>query len=408
MDPILSRIDAWQQIGLIDLATADRLRADQAAQPSSAGSSLGGGVPSASLAAGLQGPVRQGISAADVLGPGPTVVEMFCYLGGAFLLGAWSTFVTRLSGEQGNAAVVGGGFLVAAVVMAAIGLALRTGDDRRRRGAGVVFVAAIGYAVGSAAGFLGGLGVSGSAETVILAVVALAVATVVRQLHAALLTQLGLLAAITAAAAALLRLLRDVVAPADSSEGGQPVGAVVDPLLMIAVTAAVWLVVAVIIGFLGLRESTVRRASGDAPGGGDRRATLTRAWAGVVAVAGLASALSVSDIRPEGNFDRVITPWIMDAILLGLTAILVERAFRRRSSAFLLAAGIGLIVALTDLNFSYLSGSPEFGLLIEGGLLLAVGFGADRLRRRLPDRRVDRHEDERTVEASSLVEPTTT
>ena len=80
----------------------------------------------------------------------------------------------------------------------------------------------------------------------------------------------------------------------------------------------------------------------------------------------------------------MITPWIMDAILLGLVAILVERAFRRTAGAFLFAAGIGLIVALTDFNFSYLSGSTELGLLVEGGLLLAVGFGADRLRRRLP------------------------
>ena len=73
----------------------------------------------------------------------------------------------------------------------------------------------------------------------------------------------------------------------------------------------------------------------------------------------------------------------MDVILLVLAAVLVERAFRRGAGAFLLAAGLALVIALTDLNFTYLSSSPELGLLVEGGLLLAIGFGADRLRRRL-------------------------
>ena len=33
MDPVLDRIDAWQQAGLIDPETASRLRADVAANP---------------------------------------------------------------------------------------------------------------------------------------------------------------------------------------------------------------------------------------------------------------------------------------------------------------------------------------------------------------------------------------
>jgi hypothetical protein len=42
-----------------------------------------------------------------------------------------------------------------------------------------------------------------------------------------------------------------------------------------------------------------------------------------------------------------------------------------------------MITALTDFNFSYLSDQTEVGLLIEGLILLAVGFAADRIRRRL-------------------------
>ena len=39
--------------------------------------------------------------------------------------------------------------------------------------------------------------------------------------------------------------------------------------------------------------------------------------------------------------------------------------------------------ALTDFNFSYLSESRDVGLVIEGVILLGVGFAADRLRRRI-------------------------
>jgi len=76
----------------------------------------------------------------------------------------------------------------------------------------------------------------------------------------------------------------------------------------------------------------------------------------------------------------------------------VERAFRRNSTAFILAAAVGLIIVLTDFNVAYLQASVAqalglaqstyIGLLIEAGILLTVGFGGDRLRQRLGD---DRH-----------------
>ena len=375
MDPVLARIDAWQQADLIDSVTADRLRAAEAART---------GPDQAPLPSATRPTTRVGVSAADVFGPGPTVVEMFAYLGGGFLLAAWTAFVSRLAGDESSPVVIGGGLLVAALVLGGIGLVLRSGDERRRRGAGMAFLGATMFAVGAGAGFLSGLRVSGSAEALILALIAVTVAVAVRFLHAGLLTQLGLLTSITSVGAASLAFLRDLVAPVSYGEKGEPIGATPDPLVLILVSAATWLIVALAIGLLALREASARRDSGSAPGAPARRATLTRAWAGLVAVAGLASALSMSDSRPDGDFGRVIAPWIMDAVLLALAAILVERAFRRRSGAFLLAAGLGLVIALTDFNFSYLSSSPEIGLLIEGGLLLAVGFGADRVRRRLP------------------------
>ena len=69
--------------------------------------------------------------------------------------------------------------------------------------------------------------------------------------------------------------------------------------------------------------------------------------------------------------------------MIVLAAILLERALRRDSAAFMIAAAIGLVTALTDFNFSYLSESRDVGLVIEGVILLGVGFAADRLRRRI-------------------------
>ena len=76
-------------------------------------------------------------------------------------------------------------------------------------------------------------------------------------------------------------------------------------------------------------------------------------------------------------------PWIGDLALVVLSAILVERAFRRDATSFIYAAALGLMIALTDFNLTYLSGSTEVALLIEGLILLAVGVVADRLRRRI-------------------------
>jgi len=66
-----------------------------------------------------------------------------------------------------------------------------------------------------------------------------------------------------------------------------------------------------------------------------------------------------------------------------VSLVLVERAFRRESSAFILAAAIGLITALTDFNFWYLTSSTDVGLLVEGLILIGAGVAADRLRRRI-------------------------
>ena len=52
--------------------------------------------------------------------------------------------------------------------------------------------------------------------------------------------------------------------------------------------------------------------------------------------------------------------------MLILSGVLLERAFRRDATSFMYAAALGLIVALTDLNVSYLSASTEIALFLEG------------------------------------------
>ncbi len=102
-----------------------------------------------------------------------------------------------------------------------------------------------------------------------------------------------------------------------------------------------------------------------------------------MAIGGFCSAVTRSDMLANGEYRRVLEPFVAELAILVVSAVLIERAFRRGSAAFVVAGAIGMIVALTDFNFSYLSEQTEVGLLIEGLILLAVGFAADRIRRRL-------------------------
>lgn len=375
MDAVQERIDEWLRAGLIDAETATRLSAAEAGR-------VDGEQGRASVGEKDSGVRSAALS--DVFGPGPTIAEMFAYLGAGFLLAAWTSFVIRLTGDGSGLSQVGGGLMVAAAVLTGLGLVLRQGDERRRRGAGVAFLAATLYAAGAAAGFISGLDPGGPTGSLVVSIVAIGVAGAFRFLHPALLTQFGILVSVSAFGALLLSWLQWRIAPVSFTEQGDPIGNSTDPILLVVVTAAVWLAIAVGLGLLALAERTDHRDDQADGAAAARRAALTRAWAGIVAVAGLASALTRTDLLPSGDYGRVIEPWIAQLVLLILAGILVERAFRRNSTAFLFAAGLGLIIALTDFNFTFLSSSTEIGLLIEGAILLAVGVVADRVRRRLP------------------------
>ncbi len=194
-------------------------------------------------------------------------------------------------------------------------------------------------------------------------------------------TQVALLASGTSFAGLLLSWLESVVVPqAVYSDFGDviPSGAP-DPVLLVVLSAIWWLALAIILGLVGLAEA---RTVDDDPAAG-RRASLTRLWAGLVAVIGLATSVARQGPTSRFEFDRIVEPWIGDLAILVLAAVLVERAFRRDASTFVYAAALGLIIALTDFNFTYLSASTELGLLSEGVILLGAGVAADRLRRRI-------------------------
>jgi hypothetical protein len=362
-------IAAWEAAGLIDAPLADRLR-----------HAVGGTSSVAPPADPKPGP------ASALFGPRVTIGEMFAYLGVAFLLAAWLAFIARFAQTADREAIMAGGLTLAAVVMLGLGVVLARGDPRRRRGAGIAFITVTTLAAAAAA-FVVQLDVlrntiQGQGSTgIAISGVAVVVASTLRRRLPAVSTQVGLLGALTALAVAVLSWIQALVFPVDlgSAPTTNPSSPTPEPVGLVLAAGGWWLLVALGLGILGMVEAR----SGKADAAVARRVDLTRLWAGLVAVGGLATALTQSGYRADGNYGRVLEPWIADVLILALTAVLVERAVRRGSNAFILSAAIGLIIALTDFNFTYLSQSTDVGLLIEGAMLLTVGVAGDRLRRRL-------------------------
>lgn len=361
MGEIESHLAEWRAAGLIDEATAERILARDAAK---AGPTNGGG--------------RSTI--ASMFGPSVSIGEVFSYIGVAFLLAATDVFLGRLSGRADGDLILAVGSAIQAAALFAVGVGLLRGDARRRRAAGVAFLVASAHAGGAgffatqAAVFVDAWpGVVGSLAALVVAVLG-------RRLHPAMTTQAALLGASTGVALSLLDLVENLVSGPRTFDATDARASA--QLALTIGSAAWWLLTGLVLGLVGLYEA---RREGIVQGAA-HRAGLTRLWAGVVAIGGFCSAVTRSGVLPNGDYGRILEPFVAEVAILAVSAILIERAFRRTSAAFVVAAAIGLIVALTDFNFSYLGAQTEVGLLIEGLILLAVGFGADRLRRRLARR----------------------
>ncbi|MFL5750117.1 MAG: hypothetical protein ACJ767_05825 [Chloroflexota bacterium] len=366
-DIVLERIAAWEAAGLIDAATAERLRSVEAFTAPDADATEG---PAQASRASL---------VSSFFGPAVSIVEVFSYLGAAFVLAAWGALIGRLSSEATvptNEWILVAGAAIPAVVFFIIGLSLHGRSPTLDRAAGVGFlhsVVFIGFGVTANLAIL----VDGTAAwpTVGGAIAALLAALAYRWFHASVLTEVGVLGAITALVAASLRLLDEVLYPASSVIGAPDTNRGVPGVLMQLVA---WLGCALVIGLIALGEG---RSPGAAAA---RRAGVARLWAGLVAVVGVAIAISTREFNGV-DYARVIEPWIGDVMLLGVAAILLERAFRRESGAYVVAAAFGVVVALTDLNFSYFAdaGGTEVALLVEGLLLIGIAIAAERVSRRV-------------------------
>lgn len=376
MGDVSAHIESWLEAGLIDEATAARLRAAEAVAH---GAQAPGRAAPRSAALQAAPVLADPGSAASVIGPTVSIGELFGYLGGAFLLGAWSALVSQLG--DGSELSYGLGAALAALGVAVVGLALGRTDPRRSRAAGVCFLTSTVLVVGAGLALAESVGIEGPVAWLVAGVLGTAVGVVFRWRHPALLTQLALLVSLTVLAVAGLQWVSDTISrPAGWDDRGsfQPRTGP-DPVLLVVGQAIWWMAVALGVGYLGLLEDRRGREVGD--GAAHRRAALTRFWAGLVAVLGVSAAVRMEDEVSEYLLVRVVPPVLGDLVILLLCAVLIERAFRRDATAFLWAAAVGVVIALTDLNVTYIADNTWVALLIEGVILVAVGVSADRLRR---------------------------
>jgi hypothetical protein len=381
---VLDRIGAWQAAGLIDAETAERLRAAELAvadsEPDDAPNAAANAAPAGTS------------MAASFFGPSVSIGELFGYLGGGFLLAAWHTLIGTQLASGGRGVVVDAiQFGVPAIAFALGGWWLLRSNERARRAAGVAFLVSAGHVFGVVEAVLGP-DLQVEAKLTIAAAAGLAAAIAFRRLHPAVLTQVGLVAALLGFAGAALTWLNVTLFPfvdpfADCRTDGTGCNFEApspDPnaLARVLGTAAWWILWAVIVGLIARREA--RRAAVDpdpvAAGAIERRTSVTRFAAGLTAVLGLTSAVM------QSGFDgRALPPVVGDAAILVVAVALFAIAFRNNAGPYLYPAALGVIIGLSDLNGSYLAQQLGIGvgLLVEGVILLAAGFLADRLRRRL-------------------------
>ncbi|MGH2463963.1 MAG: hypothetical protein ACRDGI_00735 [Candidatus Limnocylindrales bacterium] len=373
-------IEAWQAAGLIDAPLAARLRAWVDPPTVESSPAQPGRLPSWIPVE----PTGRPTSAGSFFGPGLAIGELFAYLGAAFVLGAWIAFLTSFGDSQDREALIGGGLAVAALTLFGLSYVLRGGDGHRRRAAGVTFAVTTVLAAGCAAyvvqlDFLRNT-FQDQAPPVLIAAVALIVALVLRRILPAALTQFTLVVSIAGLAGAILSWLTELVYQQDFGGGSavfNPAPQAPEPVGILFAGAAWWLVVALGLGLLALHEARTADVDASAP----RRAAVTRFLAGLVAVVGTEAALTQTGDLGDFNYGRLLEPWVADVIILAVAIVLLQRAIVRDATSFVLAGALGLIVALTDFNYSYLASSTYLGLLVEGVILLGVGFAGERMRR---------------------------
>ena len=358
---VLERIDAWQAAGLIDEATAERLRTAENTAPTARDT--------------REGNPLQAVGA--LFGPPVTIVELFAYVGAGFLLAAWHVLTPNADfSEAPNVVDLSIRWLVPAVAFTVIGLIGRSGSPQMGRAAGVAFAIATIHVYGLFEGILR----PGYLDVTEVGVAGLTVLTALafRRLHPSVLTQLTLLGALLVLATVAFRWLSLVVFGGTDTFERPPSEVTAQAFL----TMAWWLAWAVGFGLLARLEW---RIGDDAPPSSNpaedaraRRGRVTRLIAGLTAIFAVTAGAMIS-----GNDGRALPAWLGDLAILAVSGVLLAISVRFGALAYLLPAALGLIIALTDLNSQYVVERTGIGvaLVIEGLILIGTGFVADRLRR---------------------------
>jgi hypothetical protein len=366
---VLERIAAWESAGLIDSATAARLRTSEAAQVEEI------------VVAAPEMVIPRPSGTAALIGPPVSIIEVFAYLGGAFLVAAWHVLTQNLlppsvdaeGNYQADVLQTVVEWIVPAIALGVGGWYLARSGPSQRRAAGVLFAVSVGHVFQGTATLLAPAS-DFRLHSLVAAIASTVAAGLFRRLHAAVLTQATLLGALVVLAATAVawidqQLFASVADPYTVSGGVQRV------LLEIAW----WLGWALLFGLFGRWE--LRGARDDVEA--NRRAFLSRFVGGFTAVIGTTVGISAN-----GETGRLLEPWLGDLLLLVVVAVLLAAAFRFGASVYLAPAALGIVIALSDLNEYYLAQQTGQGvaLLLEGVILIGVGFGGDRLRKRLASR----------------------
>jgi hypothetical protein len=365
---VMRRIEAWEAAGLIDPETARRLReAEASAIPEPEPEEAEARVPGASR------------------GFGVTAVELFVYLGAAFVLGAWYALIasTNPSWEDSSARFATAG-LIASIALALMGVAMAGRDARFRRAAGVALLVALPNL---------GAGVYLLADTLhretypdaptnalVASIVVLATALAARRFVPALTTQLGLAVAVATAGAFAMGWLDAALFPRGGVEWEPRPLDETAALVRVVLSMAWWWAVAAVMALLLVILDPRPRTEG--------RTRLGRIAVGLTAVLGTTSAVLIRHDWGEGFGNAgqpVLEPFVGAAIILAVSGVLVGLAVKRQSVGYLWPGGLGVFIALTWLNAEYLAVESGLwiALLVEGAVLFGVAFGVNRMGRQL-------------------------
>jgi hypothetical protein len=363
---VMRRIEAWEAAGLIDPETARRLRETE-----------GNSLPEPESA--VPHPSTTGRA------PGVTAVELFIYLGAAFVLGAWYALVaSTIPSGEGYSARFGVAGLIAGIMLGIAGTAMARRDTRFRRAAGVAFLAALPNL---------GVGVYLIADTLhpdtypapptdalVASIVVLAAALVGRRVLPALTTQLGLAISVATAGLFAMGWLDAVLFPRGGQEWDSRPLDETAALVRVVLSVTWWWAVAAVMAVLLVILDPEPRTEG--------RTRLGRVAVGLTAVLGTTSAVVIRHDWSETSAQSgqpVLEPFVGAMIILAVSGLLLALAVKRASVGYLWPGGLGVFIALTWLNAEYLAVESGLwiALLVEAVVLFGVAFGVSKMGRRL-------------------------